>query len=421
VIAPYASALAALVAAASAQEPRATGEPGALGPYGFRDALDYTRPDDDQRYAVVGNFMAHHIGMSLVALTNVLTSQIWQRRFHADPMVRSAELLLHERIPRRLLLQKAQARRPDEAMPAAQERPAVREVETPDTPQPHIAILGHLPYTIMVSHCGSGYSRYETLAVTRWQSDGCRDATGQFLLREGRVERPGVVGGPSTGVRARGLVSRRARDRPRHGAPRRRRDRDAASRSPVVPMTRPRCGASPVTNNGDQVREIELTSYGEVVLAPPETDRSAPAFGNLFVETEWHEWCTRSPPRGDRARAPSRSSGACTWSTPGKERVGPGDVRDRPRSLPRDAAARARSAGPARRRADSPAPPAPWSIRSSLCARACGSIPGSPPRSRSRRWSPTLANGPSSSRIAITMRTRPSARSTSRRPRARWS
>ena len=81
--------------------------------------------------------MAHHVGMGLVALTNALTAQVWQRRFHADPLVRSAELLLHERIPRRLVLQEPQGARRDEAMPEAEiERPAVRELDTPDTPQP---------------------------------------------------------------------------------------------------------------------------------------------------------------------------------------------------------------------------------------------------------------------------------------------
>src|SRR4029077_7308542 len=55
-----------------------------------------------------------------------------------------------------------------------------REVGSPDTPAPHVALLGHLPYTVMVSHCGGGYSRFEALAVTRWRADATRDATGQF-------------------------------------------------------------------------------------------------------------------------------------------------------------------------------------------------------------------------------------------------
>ena len=69
-----------------------------------------------------------------------------------------------------------------------------------------------------------------------------------------------------------------------------------------------------VTNNGDETREIELTSYGEIVLAPPEADRAHPAFGNLFVETEWHEWCsaitaTRAPALGEGAAALVRARG----------------------------------------------------------------------------------------------------------------
>ncbi len=63
-----------------------------------------------------------------------------------------------------------------------------------------------------------------------------------------------------------------------------------------------------------QSREIELTSYGEIVLGPADADRAHPAFANLFVETEWHEWCTAitatSPPaRRERAAALVRARG----------------------------------------------------------------------------------------------------------------
>src|SRR5690606_9038626 len=159
VIAPYASALAVMVdTTRSLANLRKLESLGALGTYGFHDAVDYTRPRPGARYAVVRNFMAHHVGMSMVALANVLTGQRWQRRFHDDPVVRAAELLLHERIPRRLELQEPQAARPDEALPDPElEQPAVREFSTPDTEQPRVALLGHLPYTIMITSAGGGY------------------------------------------------------------------------------------------------------------------------------------------------------------------------------------------------------------------------------------------------------------------------
>ncbi|HUF34348.1 MAG TPA: glucoamylase family protein [Gemmatimonadales bacterium] len=293
VVAPYASVLAAMLdprrALANLDQLEAQG---ALGPYGFRDAVDYTRPDPGQEYAVVRAYMAHHMGMGLVALANTLSAEVWQRRFHTDPLVRSAELLLHERIPRRLVLRPPQGGRGDEGLPEAEvERPAVRELDLPDTVSPHVALLGHLPYTIMVSHCGAGYSRYEALAVTRWHSDGTRDATGQFCyvkdLRSGRAwsaaHQP--VCAPADWYRAYLATDRVTFHRA---------DGEVETRTEiaVVPEDAAEVRLVTVTNNGDEPREIELTSYGEIVLAPPEADRAHPAFGNLFVETEWHEWCS---------------------------------------------------------------------------------------------------------------------------------
>ncbi|MBA3318489.1 MAG: cyclic beta 1-2 glucan synthetase [Gemmatimonadales bacterium] len=323
VVAPYASALAAMVSAEPALANLAQLERlGALGPYGFRDAIDYTRPDLDQPYSVVYAYMAHHLGMGLAALTNILCRGVWQRRFHADPVVRSAELLLHERIPRRLVLREPQRTRPDEAMPDAElDQPAVRRLDTPDTPQPHIALLGEPPYTIMVSHCGAGYSRYESLAVTRWRADGCRDATGQFQyvkdLATGRVwsaaHQP--VCAPADWYHA-DLATDRVTFRRADGAI------ETSTEIAVVPEDSAEVRRVTVTNNSDRRREVELTSYGEIVLAPPETDRAHPAFANLFVETEWHEWATAITATR-RPRSAAERSLWCVHVAAAKDRVGP--------------------------------------------------------------------------------------------------
>src|SRR6185369_13967242 len=82
---------------------------GALGEFGFHDAVDYTRPEPGSRFAIVRNYMAHHVGMGLVALTNVLRDDPWPARFHADPLVKAVELLLYERVPRRVIIQTTHA------------------------------------------------------------------------------------------------------------------------------------------------------------------------------------------------------------------------------------------------------------------------------------------------------------------------
>ena len=140
VVAPYATLLALPVEPHQAMRNLAALEAeGALGPYGFRDAVDYTRPDVGARRALVGAYMAHHIGMGLVALTNAMTRDLWPHRFHTDALVRSAELVLFERIPRRFVLQDAQTGELEERPrrgAAALEKPAARSFDTADTPQP---------------------------------------------------------------------------------------------------------------------------------------------------------------------------------------------------------------------------------------------------------------------------------------------
>ena len=324
VVAPYASALAAMVTPDAALANLTQLELlGGLGPYGFRDAIDYTRPDPDQRFAVIHTYMAHHIGMGLAALTNVLRAGVWQRRFHTDPLVRSAELLLHERIPRRLAVREPQRARPDEAMPEAElEQPAVRRVDDPDTPQPHVALLGEPPYTVMVSHCGGGYSRYESLAVTRWRTDGCRDATGQFQyvkdLATGRVWSAGhqPVCAPADWYHAEQATDRVVFRRADGTV-------ETTTEICVVPGDSAEVRRITVTNNSDKAREVELTSYGEIVLAPPETERAHPAFANLFVETEWHEWCSAVTATRRPRSATERPLWCVHVAATARDRVGP--------------------------------------------------------------------------------------------------
>jgi cyclic beta-1,2-glucan synthetase len=64
------------------------------GAYGFYEAADYTQ---GRQPRLVRSWMAHHQGMSLLSLTNLLHENIVQRWFHANPLVRATQLLLHEK------------------------------------------------------------------------------------------------------------------------------------------------------------------------------------------------------------------------------------------------------------------------------------------------------------------------------------
>ena len=103
VIAPYATVLALMVAPREASENlQRLARDGREGAFGFYEAVDYTpsRLPPDESSATVRSYMAHHQGMSLLALVSLLRDLPMQRRFMSRPLLKAADLLLQERLPK---------------------------------------------------------------------------------------------------------------------------------------------------------------------------------------------------------------------------------------------------------------------------------------------------------------------------------
>ncbi len=290
VIAPYATGLGALVA----PEPAIRNferllKAGAAGPFGFREALDYTprRLPEGSSVVVVMSYMAHHQGMLLVALGNVLTGSVMVERFHADPLVKATELLLQERMPRDVLVARPRA---EEVKSAADVRdivpPVLRRFTSPHDAIPRTHLLSNGRYAVMVTAAGSGYSRWGDLSVTRWREDVTRDSWGSYLyLRDRNTGAVWSAGHQPTGVEADSYEVDYAEEHAEFF----RRDGPIATRMTVVVSAEHDAEIRRVslTNLGSSAREIELTSFAEVVLAPQAADVAHPAFQNLFVQTEF--------------------------------------------------------------------------------------------------------------------------------------
>jgi cyclic beta-1,2-glucan synthetase len=111
VVSPYSTFLALLVDAKGAAENVGKFEAmGLLGAYGFYEAADFTpsRVKPGSTFEPVRCWLAHHQGMSLMAVANVLCNASSQRRFHTEPMVAATERLLHEKAPRMPILEEPQ-------------------------------------------------------------------------------------------------------------------------------------------------------------------------------------------------------------------------------------------------------------------------------------------------------------------------
>ena len=289
VVAPYASVLASpLAPGAVLDNLERLRKLGMSGRYGFYEAIDFTPtrvPETAENGIVLRTFMAHHQGMSLVALDNALHDFPMQRRFHDDPRVQSADLLLQERIPHQVPLKNPPIELAEHVPSArAASGPGARIYATPHTLSPRCHMISNGSYVVMVTNAGGGYSLRQQTALTRWREDITTDAWGSFCYV--RDLGSGQVWSTTYQPTAREPDEYECTFAPDR-AVFRRVDDHIETRTEIVvsPEDDVELRRVSITNLGTTPRRLDLTSYAEVVLAPGDADLAHPAFSNLFVET----------------------------------------------------------------------------------------------------------------------------------------
>jgi len=290
VIAPYATALAAMVdPPAALANFRKLAELGARGEFGWYEALDFTpsRLPEGEGVVLVRAYMAHHQGMIIVSIANVLLDGLFRNRFGMEPMIQANELLLQERTPRSA---GADTPRADELQttPQLHELAAAipRRFDSPHHVTPRTHLLSNGNYSVMVTAAGSGYSRWGTAAVTRWREDPTRDPWGSYVfLRDVASGQVWSAGYQPVGSEPDRYEVSFYEDR----AEITRQDGRIVTATEILvsPEDDAEVRRITITNLSNRAREIELTSYAEIVLAAPAADSAHPAFSKLFVQTEF--------------------------------------------------------------------------------------------------------------------------------------
>lgn len=290
VIAPYATGLATMIDPQAAVDnyDRLTSM-GACGRYGFYEALDFTpaRLPTESQVAIVRSFMAHHQGMTIVAIANALLEGVFRQRFHQEPMIQACELLLQERMPRDVCISHSRA---EEVKTYASSlmviAPIVRCLSPTAEGSPITHLLSNGRYVVMLTATGAGYSRWRDIAVTRWQEDSTCDDYGSFIfLRDkntGRLWSSSAQPLQDEGHYPAGVFEEDHAEFVRH-------DGDFTTTMDVLVSGEDdgEVRRISLSNNGRTAHDIELTSYLELVLTTPATDNAHPAFAKLFVQTEY--------------------------------------------------------------------------------------------------------------------------------------
>jgi len=300
VVAPYASIMALMIEPDEAYENlKEMSLQGFEGKWGFYEAIDYTasRLQRGQTESVVKAFMAHHQGMSLLSLDYLLRDQPMQKRFQADLRFQTSLLLLQEKIPQITTYFAPMVDITD--LPSETVNTDLRVIPTSDTLVPEVQLLSNGRYHVMVSNAGGGYSRWKDTAVTRWREDGTCDNWGSFCYIRDLETGAFWSSGHQPTVKqtehyevifSQGRAEIKRRDY----------NIDVHTEIVVSPEDDVELRRLHITNRSRKKRQIEFTSYAEVVLNSGMADMLHPAFSNLFVQTEIipprHAiMCTRRP------------------------------------------------------------------------------------------------------------------------------
>ncbi len=263
---------------------------GARGQYGFYEAVDYT-PSRHTRVEgkhIVQSFFAHHQGMSLVAINNALNNDIMCERFHVQPVVRSAELLLHERFPERVaaIIPHEPELETIHREEAEVEAPGLEIVPSAHTAAPRVRILSNGRYSVVIDSSGGGFSSFDrNIMLSRWREDPTTTSYGSFYyIHDSRQQRTWSATYQPTRVDP---DSYEAIFSPGRAEFKRFDDKVFVhTEITVAPEDDVELRRITVTNLGDRERELDIVSYVEPALSERRADTAHPAFNKLFVRSE---------------------------------------------------------------------------------------------------------------------------------------
>lgn len=292
VIAPYATGLASMIDPGSAVENyQALKDMGACGRYGFFEALDFTpsRLPSDTKVAIVRSFMAHHQGMTIVAIVNCLREGIMRARFHREPCIQACDLLLQERMPRDIAIGHPRAEEVRESASVnTREAKAVRHIKVAINVEPITHLLSNGRYTVMLTATGTGYSRWGDFAITRWYGDPTCDNSGSFILmRDVDTGKHWSSTAKPFGCHGEFSPCVFSEDHAKFTM-----SKGNLTTSMEVLVSGEDDGEVrkiSISNKGHFSHEIELTSFAELVLATSSNDNAHPVFSKMFVQTEFND------------------------------------------------------------------------------------------------------------------------------------
>lgn len=142
-----------------------------MSKYGFYESIDYTptRLEKGKKYEPVKTYMAHHQGLILLCINNLVKDKIIQKRFMQNPEMQSVAILLEERMPENVIITKEKKENPEKIKYAVDEVYTERVYQKVNEKLPISNVISNDDYTIVMTDKGNGYSSYKDIIINRYK------------------------------------------------------------------------------------------------------------------------------------------------------------------------------------------------------------------------------------------------------------
>jgi len=251
------------------------------GRYGFYEAVDFSGRRVKNNPKIVKSFMAHHVGMSILAVNNALNDDIIMKRFVNDSRMSCATELLEEKIPCGAVVFEDVSTReiPDKTAPRHSETEEFEEIN-PLTPR--MSLLSNGEMTCLLTDSGAGVTTYHSVDLTRRSSDLLKNPIGFFALVRSQGKVFSITDAP--------LYDRAAKRRTEFGSnfiAFYAQSGETESGMMVSLHKEFACEQRKIIikNKSGKKRKIELLLYFEPLMTTTASELAHPAFAKLFIES----------------------------------------------------------------------------------------------------------------------------------------
>lgn len=256
---------------------------GMTGRCGFYEAADFTRGRAAQGgYSIVRSYMAHHVGMSMLACANGVFDDIFVRRFMRDPdMARASELLTEKAAVNGAVFAAVEERTIPEV--PGRSRTATEEITVITPRAPHIQLLSGGEWMLAITDTGAGISCYRGLDMHMRSTDLLCRPQGIYTFIETEDSIFSVTSAPAYDENCK----RRVEFGPGYAAFYAEKEQlEAGMRAMVHPRLPCEQRQLVIKNKSSKKQAVRAVFYLEPCLARREDAEAHPAFSRLFLSVE---------------------------------------------------------------------------------------------------------------------------------------